>query len=47
MKKDEKKREFDLSQLSLKELIKVYTEINNFLKYLRENGIEIEEAKDE
>ncbi len=41
MKKSEGKYEFDLSQLSLKELIDVYNEINSFLKYLDENKLEI------
>lgn len=45
MKNNEKKREFDLSKLKLEELIEVYKEINNFLKYLKENKIDIEEEE--
>lgn len=43
MKKEENKVNFDLSVLSLEELIEVYENIEEFLKYLNENRIEIEE----
>ena len=33
MKKEEKKVDFNLSILKLDELIKVYDEVNNFIKY--------------
>lgn len=42
MKNVEKKREFDLSKLKLNELLEVYKEINTFLKYLKENKIDLE-----
>ncbi len=45
MKNNEKKREFDLSKLKLNELLEVYKEINNFLKYLKENKIDLEEVE--
>ena len=43
MKKSENKVGFDLSDLSLEELIKVYKDITSFLQYLDSNKIEIEE----
>ena len=43
MKKEENKVNFDLSVLSLEELLEVYENIEEFLKYLNENRIEIEE----
>ena len=43
MKKQENKVDFDLSVLTLEELIKVYDEINNFIKYLNDKKIVIEE----
>lgn len=45
MKNNEKKREFDLSKLKLNELLELYKEINNFLKYLKENKIDLEEVE--
>lgn len=33
---------FDISKLSLEDLIKVYENINSFLKYLKDNKIEQE-----
>lgn len=42
MKKKENKYNFDLSNLSLKELIEVYENITNFLDYLESHKIEIE-----
>lgn len=43
MKKEENKVDFDLSVLSLEELIKVYENVDNFLKYLQDKKIVIEE----
>ena len=42
MKKKDNKYNFDLSNLSLKELIEVYENITNFLDYLDTHKIEIE-----
>ena len=42
VKKKENKYNFDLSNLSLKELIEVYENITNFLDYLENHRIEIE-----
>lgn len=42
MKNEEKKREFDLSKLTYSELLEVYKEINNFLKTLKEEKLDIE-----
>lgn len=44
MKKEESKVNFDLSKLSLSELIKVYEDITNFLQFLDEKKI-VEEEK--
>lgn len=47
MKKDDKKVDFNLSVLKLDELIKVYSDVSNFIKYLNDKKIIIEEkAKD-
>lgn len=46
MKKEENKVNFDLSVLSLEELIETYENINIFLDYLKESKIEIEEKKE-
>ena len=43
MKKEEKKVDFNLSVLKLDELIKVYGEINNFIKFLNDKKIVIDE----
>ena len=43
MKKQENKVDFDLSILKLEELIKVYENIENFIKYLNDKKIVIEE----
>jgi len=43
MKKEENKVDFDLSVLKLEELIKVYENIENFIKYLKDKKIVIEE----
>lgn len=43
MKKEENKVDFDLSVLKLEELIKVYDDIDNFIKYLKDKKIVIEE----
>ena len=37
------KVDFDLSELSLKDLIEVYHEMSNFIQFLDDNKIEIEE----
>ena len=42
-KTEEKKVNFDLSTLTLEELIQVYEDINVFLDYLEESKIEIDE----
>ena len=44
---EEKKVNFDLSTLTLEELIEVYEDINVFLDYLEESKIEIEEKDKE
>lgn len=41
------KVDFDLSILSLKDLINVYHDISNFIQFLDENKIELEEDNDE
>ena len=46
MKKKENKYNFDLSSLSLKELIEVYENITNFLDYLENHKIEIESKEE-
>ena len=43
MKKEKNKVDFDLSVLKLEELIKVYENIENFIKYLKDKKIVIEE----
>ena len=43
MKKEENKVDFDLSVLKLEELIKVYGDIDNFIKFLNDKKIIIEE----
>ena len=43
IKKQENKVDFDLSVLKLDELIKVYEEIENFIKFLNDKKIIIEE----
>ena len=45
MKKDENKVDFDLSVLKLEELIKVYDDVSNFIKYLKDKKIVIEEKE--
>ena len=44
---EDKKVNFDLSTLTLEELIEVYDDINVFLDYLEESKIEIEEKDKE
>ena len=43
------KKDYDLSDLSLEQLVEVYKNIEEYLKYLNESKIEIEkkEGKDE
>ena len=43
----ESKVNFDLSELTLEELIEVYENINIFIDYLEESKIEIEEKENE
>lgn len=43
MKKEEKKVDFNLSILKLDELIKVFDDVSNFIKYLKDKKIVIEE----
>ncbi|MDD4705611.1 MAG: hypothetical protein PHS24_00145 [Bacilli bacterium] len=45
MNKEEKKVDFDLSVLTLNELVNLYENVNNFLSYLSET--KIEETKEE
>ena len=47
MKKKEEKVGFDLSNLSLQELIDVYNNIEEFMQYLEENKIEVDDEKDD
>jgi len=47
MKKEEKKVEFDLSTLSLRELIEVYQSVTDFIQYLDERKSKLEEMKNE
>jgi len=47
MRKKEEKVGFDLSNLSLQELIEVYNNIEEFIQYLEENKIEVDEEKDD
>lgn len=46
-KKVIKKVEFDMSLLSLSDLIKLYEEINEFISYLEEKKIVLEEESKE
>lgn len=41
------KVDFDLSELSLKELIDVYYNMSNFIQFLNDNKIDLEEDNDE
>ena len=43
MKKNEKTVDFDLSLLSLQELITVYQKVSEFLEYLEDKKIKAEE----
>lgn len=45
MVKKEKKVEFDLSALSLKELIEVYQAVEDFLQYLEERKLKLKEME--
>lgn len=47
MSKEENKVDFDLSTLSLEDLIKVYEEITGFVKFLDETKIVEEEKVEE
>ena len=39
--------DFDLSQLTLSELINLYEKVNSFIQHLNDNEIETEESKGE
>lgn len=41
------KVDFDLSELSLKELIDVYYKMSNFIQFLNDNKIDLEEDSNE
>ena len=43
MAKEKTSVDFDLSTLSLQELIEVYENIDNFLEFLNESKLELEE----
>ena len=43
----DEKTNFDISNLSLKELVEVYETINSFLDFLDESKVEEGETKDE
>lgn len=45
--KEENKVNFDLSTLTLEELVEVYEDINVFIDYLEESKLEIEEKDKE
>ena len=47
MEKNDKKVDFDLSALSLKELIQVYEEMNEFMDFLNSSKIEEEKVEEE
>ncbi len=47
MKKEDNKVNFDISTLSLSELIKVYEDITNFLQFLEDKKIVQEEKVEE
>lgn len=47
MKKSDKKIDFDMSLLSLADLIKLYEEINEFILFLEEKKIILEEENKE
>lgn len=47
MNNESTKVNFDLSTLSLSDLIKVYDDINTFISFLKESKIEEKEEKDE
>ena len=47
MAKKEEKVDFDLSVLSLKELIEAYDNIEEFLAFLNDSKVEINEKEDD
>lgn len=47
MAKKEEKVDFDLSVLSLRELIEAYNNIEDFLAFLNDSKIDIEEKEDD
>lgn len=46
MKKETKQVDFDLSKLSLNELINLYEKVAGFITYLEENKLEDEKSDD-
>lgn len=46
MKREDNKFDFDLSALTLEELITVYSDVNDFISFLESKKVEIEK-KDE
>lgn len=47
MKNEEEKVGFDLSTLTLQELIEVYQDITDFLQFLNETKIDLEEKEND
>lgn len=47
MAKKEEKVDFDLSVLNLQELIDAYNNIDEFLTFLKDNKVEVEEKEDD
>ena len=45
MKKEDKKQDFDLSVLTLSELINLHDRVSGFLQYLEDQKIDTEENK--
>lgn len=45
MKKEDVKKDFDLSELNLSELINLHEKVVGFIQYLNDNEIETEENK--
>lgn len=47
MKKETSKVDFDLSVLTLSELVNLHEKVSSFLQYLKENKIQTEENRGE
>lgn len=45
--REDNKVDFDLSTLSLEELIKVYESVDEFIEYLNDSKLEIEEKSED